>query len=124
MTHDLPPSASPVEKRIAAAAKLRAAGLWTVVTVSPLLPIDDPNRFFARLADVADAVVIDHYIGGDGTAAGSRTLRTPLPQAMAAVLPRSVALAYRDEITAIARRYFPGRVGININGFAGKWAAE
>jgi hypothetical protein len=52
-----------------------------VVTVSPLLPIADPERFFARLAGLADAVVIDHFIGGDGTPDGSRTLRTGLPAA-------------------------------------------
>src|SRR4051812_40158035 len=34
----LPPPASPVAKRIQAAAKLRAAGLRTIITVSPLLP--------------------------------------------------------------------------------------
>ena len=117
----LPPSASPVQKRFAAAAALRAAGLRTVVTVSPLLPIADPDRFFARLATVADAVVIDHFIAGDGTPKGTRTHRTPLPQAMAAVEPRSVSLAYRDEIVAVARRFFPGRVGINIDGFAGRF---
>ena len=117
----LPPAASPVAKRIEAAGRLRAAGLRTVVTVSPLLPIDDPDRFFARLAEVADAVVIDHFIGGDGTAGGSRTRRTPLPLAMAAVEPASVTLAYRDEVAAVARRYFPGRVGLNIDGFAGRF---
>ena len=116
----LPPSASTVAKRVDAAGRLRAAGLHVVVTVSPLLPIDDPHAFFARLAGVADAVAIDHYIGGDGTPDGARTRRTSLPIAMAAVDARSVTLAYRDEIVAIARQYFPGRVGVNFDGFAGK----
>jgi hypothetical protein len=66
-------------------------------------------------------VVIDHFIQGDGSAAGTRTLRTGLPQAMAAVDPRSVTLEYRDEIVGVARRYFPGRVGVNIDGFAGRF---
>jgi hypothetical protein len=70
--------------------------------------------------EVADAVAIDHFIGGDGSPSGSRTRRTQLPQAMAAVDPRSVTLEYRDEIVAIAWRYFPGRVGVNIDGFAGR----
>lgn len=116
----LPPSASSVEKRIEAAAALRAAGLRVVATVSPLLPIDDPPGFFARLAEVADAVVIDHFIDGDGSRAGSRTRRTPLPLAMTAVEPRSVTLEYRDAIIAVARQFFPGRVGVNIEGFAGR----
>jgi DNA repair photolyase len=117
----LPPSASPVAKRMAAAAALRAAGLRVVATVSPLLPIDDPPAFFRRLAEVADAVVVDHFIGGDGSAGGTRTRRTPLPLAMAAVQPRSVSLAYRDEMVEVARQWFPpGCVGIEADGFAGR----
>jgi len=66
-------------------------------------------------------VVIDHFIGGDGTADGGRTRRTTLPQAMAAVDPGSIGLAYRDRMVRIARRHLPGRVGINIDGFAGRY---
>ncbi len=119
----LPPPASPVADRLAAAAALRAAGLRVVITVSPLLPIADPERFFARLAEVADAVVIDHFIGGDGTPDGSRTRRTGLPAAMEAVRPGSGELAYRDEMVAIARRVLPGRVGVGAQGFAGRGLA-
>src|SRR5207249_11018785 len=79
----LPPPASSVAHRLEAAAALRAAGLRVVITVSPLPPIADPRRFFERLAEVADAVVVDHFIEGDGTPGGARTLATPLPEAMA-----------------------------------------
>ena len=116
----LAPPASSVEKRIDAARRLHGARLRVVVTVAPLLPIDNPDRFFARLRDVADAVVIDHFIAGDGSCDGSRTLRTALPAAMEALVPRSVTLAYQDEIIVIASRYFPGQVGVNIDGFAGR----
>ncbi len=117
----LPPHASPVERRFEACAALKAAGLFTVVTVSPLLPIADPGRFFDRIAEVADAVVIDHFIQGDGSADGSRTLQTPLPDALRALDPESVTLAYRDRIVDVARRHLPGRVGVNIDGFAGRY---
>jgi len=116
----LPPPASSVAERFEAVATLRAAGVFVVVTVSPLLPIADPPAFFARIADAADAVVVDHFIGGDGSAGGTRTLRTALPAAMAAVDPTSVALDYRDRMTAIARDVMPGRVGVGIDGFAGR----
>ncbi len=116
----LPPAASPVNKRMEAARSLRAAGLRTVATVSPLLPIDDPDAFFARLADVADAVVIDHFIQGDGSPAGTRTLRTRLPIAMQQVHPASITLEYRNQMVEVAKKYFPGRVGLNIDGFAGR----
>lgn len=118
----LPPPVSSVEKRLAACAALNAAGVTTVVTVAPLLPIADPQRFFERIAAVADAVVLDHFIGGDGTANGSRTLRTALPAAMAAVELRSTSLEYLHEMTAIVRSVMPGRVGIGRDGFAGRWS--
>jgi len=118
----LPPHASSIEKRFAAAAALHAVGLKVVVTVSPLLPIDDPERFFARIAEVADAVVLDHFIGGDGSSNGSRTRKTPLPSAMAAVMPESIELDYRNSMGEIAQRHLPGRVGFERDGFAGRWA--
>jgi DNA repair photolyase len=122
----LPPPASTVARRFEAARALHAAGLRVVVTVSPLLPIADPDAFFARIATVADAVVLDHYIGGDGSTGGSgaRTLRTPLPAAMAALEPDSVTLDYRDRMGAIAEKHLPGRVGYCRDGFAGRWASS
>jgi DNA repair photolyase len=118
----LPPPASPVARRFEAARELRRAGLRVVVTVAPLLPIVDPHRFFTRIAEVADAVVLDHFIGGDGSVHGTRTLATPLPAAMAALDPASVTLDYRARMAAIAERYLPGRVGIGRDGFAGRFA--
>ncbi len=117
----LPPPASSVDRRFEAVEALRAAGLFTVVTVSPLLPIAEPDAFFARIARAADAVVIDHWIGGDGSPTGSRTRRTALPAAMHAIEPASTALAYRDRMVAIAREHLPGRVGVGCDGFAARW---
>jgi DNA repair photolyase len=119
----LPPHASSVEKRFEAARTLKHAGLFVVVTVSPLLPIADPDHFFARIAHSANAVVLDHFIGGDGSALGTRTLRTALPEAMRAVDPASVEHSYLDCMAAVAQKHLPGRVGIHIEGFAGRWTA-
>jgi DNA repair photolyase len=116
----LPPPASSVARRLEAARQLSRAGLHTVITVAPLLPIAVPRAFFAQLAEVADAVVIDHFIGGDGSRSGARTLRTRLPDAMRAVEPESVTLAYRDRMAALAREIMPGRVGVGRAGFAGR----
>jgi len=116
----LPPPAVPVARRIAAAAALRAAGLHVVATVAPLLPIAEPEAFFTRLGEACDAVVIDHFVGGDGSTDGARTRRTPLPAAMERVHPGSSALAYRDAVVAIARERLPGRVGVGADGFAGR----
>ncbi len=70
---------------------------------------------------MADAVVIDHFIAGDGTPDGARTRATTLPVAMSIVDPTSVTLTYRDRIVALARTIMPGRVGVNIDGFAGRF---
>jgi len=117
----LPPPAATVARRFEAAASLRAAGLRTVITVSPLLPIRAPEAFFRRVSQVADAVVIDHFIEGDGSRDGSRTARTALPAAMERVQPGSGSLAYRDRMVAIARAILPGRVGVSRDGFAGRY---
>jgi DNA repair photolyase len=116
----LPAPASPVKRRFEAVRALRQAGLRSVVTVAPLLPIADPRGFFARIAACADAVVIDHFIGGDGTPDGSRTMRTALPAAMEAAEPGCCELPYRDRMVALAREIMPGRVGVGRDGFAGR----
>ena len=117
----LPPPACSVDRRFEACRKLREAGLYTVCTVAPLLPIEKPDDFFQRISQVADAVVIDHFIQGDGSPDGGRTSRTGLPQAMMAVAPDSVSLCYRDRMVQFALRHLPGRVGVNIDGFAGRY---
>jgi DNA repair photolyase len=117
----LPPPASPLARRFEAAAALTAAGFRVFITVSPLLPIEHPRAFFERIAACASACVIDHFVEGDGTPSGSRTRATPVPLAMAALLPRSVDLAYRDEMAAVACEVMPGRVGVGTDGFAGRF---
>ena len=116
----LPPPASSVEKRFAAARALKKRGIRTVITVAPLLPIAEPERFFSRIGVCADSVVIDHFIGGDGTKDGSRTANTGLPRSMALVDRESLSIEYRDKIVETARRLMPGRVGIGVDGFAGR----
>lgn len=118
----LPPHASPVERRLETAAAFRAAGVFTVITVAPLLPIADPERFFERIGRVADACVLDHFVGGDGTPDGGRTRKTLLPLAMEAVHPGSADREYLAEMTALARWVLPGRVGVHRDGFAGRYA--
>ncbi len=124
MLPGLPRPASTVTRRLEAAGACRASGLFTVVTVAPLLPIDDPSRFFEAIAGVADAVVIDHFIEGDGSRDGARTRRTRLPEALRAIDPETLELSYRDRIVEVARRYLPGRVGVGSEGFAGRWLPE
>lgn len=116
----LPPPAASVQRRFEAAARLKEAGLRVVITVAPLLPIAHPRAFFERIARVAEAVVLDHFVEGDGSAAGARTLRTPLPVVMEAVEPGSTDVAYRERMRAVAAEVMPGRVGVNVDGFAGR----
>jgi hypothetical protein len=91
--------------------------------MSPLYPLKDPNYFFTRLAGSgASAVVIDHFIEGDGTQDGSRTRRTRLPLAMKCFDEQALELSYREKIATIARNYLP--VGISAAGFAGVYSSK
>jgi len=109
------------DARFEAAARLHETGLFVVISVAPLLPIPHPERFFSRIAQAADAVILDHFIEGDGSYDGARTRATPLPEGIARVDPTALGLEYRESMAKIAERYLPGRVGVNIDGFAGRW---
>ncbi len=114
-----PPSS--LEARMHLLEELSRRGLATVACLAPLYPLREPEAFFARLSRTGiRAVVIDHFIEGDGSVNGARTLRTPLPEAMANVNPLSVTLSYRDRVAGIAMRYLP--VGISAAGFAGRYS--
>ena len=116
----LPPPPCSVEERIFALEQLSTQGLKTVACLSPLYPLKNPQLFFERLKNAgASAVIIDHFIEGDGTTKGSRTLKTRLPSAMSKVQKDSIHLSYRDHIATIARAYLP--VGISAQGFAGHY---
>ena len=117
----LPPPPCSIEQRILALQQLSAKGLKTVACLSPLYPLENPHRFFDRLKNVgASAVIIDHFIEGDGTAEGSRTLKTRLPHAMSQIQKDSIQLPYRNQIVNIARNYLP--VGVSAQGFAGHYS--
>jgi len=117
----LPPPPASVTRRIEVLRQLSSAGIFAVACLSPLYPMEHPDAFFEQLADVGvDAVVIDHFMEGDGTADGTRTWKTDLPRSMAAVDSKSTHLEYRDRIVAIARNYLPA--GISASGFAGEYS--
>ena len=119
----LPPPPATVAGRIELLRQLRDAGIFAVACLSPLYPMEHPAAFFEQLAGAgASAVIIDHFIEGDGTAEGVRTWKTDLPPSMEAVNPESTQLAYRDRIAAIARTYLP--VGISAAGFAGQYSRQ
>lgn len=120
----LPPPMYSIRARLDTAQRLREAGLNTVATLSPLYPIQDPQAFFARLSQCVQAVVIDHFVGGDGSHGGARTRRTPVPDVMEALHPGSSELSYRDQVVTLARRHFQGRVGVSIDGFASRYLKE
>jgi DNA repair photolyase len=117
----LPPPPATIKDRIELLRQLSSSGIFTVACLSPLYPMQHPAAFFERLvAAGVDAVVIDHFIEGDGTREGSRTWKTGLPRSMAAIDSESTRLEYRDRIAAIAQDYLP--VGISASGFAGHYS--
>lgn len=117
----LPPPPSPLADRLAALRDFAARGLNAVACLAPLYPMQAPDAFFASLARAGvSAVVLDHFIQGDGTADGSRTRKTPLPAAMAELDPASLHPEYRDSIARVAARHLP--VGLSAAGFAGRYS--
>jgi len=117
----LPPPPATVAARIEMLSQLSSAGIFAVACLSPLYPMNNPASFFEQLTEAgADAVVIDHFIEGDGTLEGTRTWRTDLPRQMAEMDSESTHLEYRDRIASIASDYLP--VGISASGFAGYYS--
>ncbi|MBQ27021.1 MAG: radical SAM protein [Nitrospiraceae bacterium] len=84
-----PRHAYSVSARLAALRELTKAGLKTVGVVSPLLPLAEPELFAACLGEAASAVILDHYLIGDGSPNGMRTRRKkpfhylPVPELIA-----------------------------------------
>jgi DNA repair photolyase len=69
----LTPTSPSIERRLMTARRLRAAGVFVQLAVSPMMP-NHPERL-ARLADgAADRVVVDTYFDGDGS--GGRRSRS------------------------------------------------
>lgn len=106
--------------RIQALHALRAAGLDSVATVSPLLPLDDPRRFAGELEQACTRVILDHYLLGDGSKEGQRTKQTALPRLLhEAGFEEWTTLEKFREIVDLFRIVFgePERVGVSREGF-------
>jgi DNA repair photolyase len=117
----LPPPPCSVDSRIQALEQLSSRGIFTVICLSPLYPLNDAELFFSRLKSAgASAVIIDHFIFGDGTSDGSRTQKISLPAIMKNIMPESIHIPYRDKVIDIARNYLP--TGVSAAGFAGNYS--
>jgi len=71
-----PPHASPPACRLNTLLRFRTRGILTQATLSPLLPLADPEAFANRLDAACNRVIVDHYLIGDGSPNGWRTKRT------------------------------------------------
>jgi hypothetical protein len=60
------------------AEQAKAAGLKVQVAISPLLPLKNPAQFADWLTSVADRVIVDTFVSGDGSQ-GRRTAGSQLP---------------------------------------------
>ncbi len=106
--------------RIQALHALRVAGLDAVATVSPLLPLDDPERFADELEQACTRVILDHYLLGDGSKDGQRTKQTAFPRLLReAGYEEWTTLEKFQEIVDMFRSVFggPERVGVSREGF-------
>jgi DNA repair photolyase len=71
-----PPHASSPARRLETLKKFRGRGVLAQATVSPLLPLGNPEAFAHSLDQACDRVIVDHYLIGDGSPNGWRTRRT------------------------------------------------
>jgi DNA repair photolyase len=60
------PTSPSIARRLATVRRLRAAGVFVQIAISPMLP-NDPARFAAIADAAADRVVVDTYFDGDGS---------------------------------------------------------
>ncbi len=67
------PKAPPLEKRWEALRELKASGLKVSVCVTPMLPLEDPEAFAARLADFGPDVLVTQHFHDSGNAFGADT---------------------------------------------------
>jgi DNA repair photolyase len=115
----LPPHAYPPRVRLEALRALREAGVRAVGVVAPLLPLLDPGGFARALEWACDAVIVDHYLVGDGSPGGWRTRRRGLPSLLRAHgFERWTRIEALHEIASLFRRVLgPERVGVSREGF-------
>ena len=62
----LTPTSPSIARRLAAARRLRAAGVFVQLAVAPMMP-NNPERLAELAAGAADRVVVDTYFDGDGS---------------------------------------------------------
>jgi DNA repair photolyase len=62
----LTPTSPSIARRLAAARRLRAAGVFVQLAVAPMMP-NHPARLAELAAGAADRVVVDTYFDGDGS---------------------------------------------------------
>ena len=62
----LTPTSPAIARRLATARRLRAAGVFVQIAISPMMP-NNPERLAAIVEGVADRVVVDTYFDGDGS---------------------------------------------------------
>jgi len=74
----LTPTSPSVARRLAAARRLRAAGIFVQLAIAPMMP-NHPERFAELATACADRVVIDTYVDGDGSG-GRRSRALGIPE--------------------------------------------
>ena len=85
------PTSPSIARRLMTVRRLREAGIFVQIAISPMLP-NDPARF-AAIVEAADRVVVDTYFDGDGSH-GRRT--------------RSLGIEQMYERLGYARWFRPG----------------
>jgi DNA repair photolyase len=113
----LTPTTASVARRVAAARRLRAEGIFVQLAISPMMP-NCAERFAELAASCANRVIVDTYLDGDGSG-GKRSRALGIPQLYASAgyegwFERG---AERELIAAMKSRMGSERVLFSRDGF-------
>ncbi|NIP62804.1 MAG: DUF5131 family protein [Nitrosopumilaceae archaeon] len=114
----------PISSRLDALKKIKEVNLFSVATVSPLMPLNYPHKFASKLKDVANFVILDHFLLGDGSGGIRTGSRRFFSEPLSHVLANSNQTEWNtlkkfNEIVAIFRKVLgTENLGISKEGFA------
>lgn len=113
-----------VSSRIEALSKLKENSIFSVATMSPLLPLKDPLSLAKKLDSCCDYVILDHFLIGDGSYGRRTKSKTYFVDPLPVILERSLLGEWNHlkkfyEIVGIFEKVLgKNRLGISKNGFA------
>jgi DNA repair photolyase len=112
-----------VSSRLEALLKLKENGIFSVATMSPLLPLKDPLNLAKKLDSCCDYVILDHFLIGDGSNGRRTKSKTYFEEPLPIILENNHLGDWNHlkkfyEVAKIFEVVGKNRLGISKDGFA------